>query len=329
MEKIVLLRRKNFSEIINDSIQFTIKNFGKYATAFLYFVAPFMLAMMALIFTGVNSFGKIFSLQHTERYFGDHSGSNMGIFANVFLLFGIAMLLGVVIFLIMELLAYEYMLLYEKAADPANITMSDLWESIKRDFLFMLSSYLGLFGISFLFLVVNIALIALAFTASKIFGAVLIFAAYIFWIYLIVPLRNFPIIRLRERLGITASIRRCFQLNKGNWWRTFGVLFIIGLIVGAIQSFCVMPLYFAVIIFSVHDILQSPGNPSTLILRIYGIIMPVFMALSFFFAGVSIFASCINYYSLVEQTDNTSLLSEIEQIGEKPEGPAAGQEGTY
>ena len=52
---------------------------------------------------------------------------------------------------------------------------------------------------------------------------------------------------LVEGQGAVASLRRSFELIQGNWWRTFGYLFVIGVIAGFaanIVGILLMPLYF-------------------------------------------------------------------------------------
>ena len=60
----------------------------------------------------------------------------------------------------------------------------------------------------------------------------------------------------------------------------------------------------------------------------YGITQALSMAVGIFFSSIVCVATAINYYSLVESTDNTSLQQEIERIGEKPD-PEYRQEGEF
>ncbi|MEQ1802334.1 MAG: hypothetical protein ABL989_10455 [Gammaproteobacteria bacterium] len=59
-------------------------------------------------------------------------------------------------------------------------------------------------------------------------------------IYLMVALYPAFLLPIAEHLGARQSFRRAFQLVKGSWWRTAGVLSVLGLLIialGAIMSF--------------------------------------------------------------------------------------------
>ena len=64
-------------------------------------------------------------------------------------------------------------------------------------------------------------------------GFVLISAGVVFAIFLSVRLTLAPYI---AALGLGRSISRSWQLTQGHWWRTFGAIFLIGLIVSLVEG---------------------------------------------------------------------------------------------
>jgi hypothetical protein len=135
-------------------------------------------------------------------------------------------------------------------------------------------------------------------------------------------------IRLREGLGIFASLGRCFTLVRHHWWRTFGILMVMGLAASALHMMVMAPLTAPDIITTFQRLKDHPGDTSSMYTPMYGITQSLSLAVGIFFSSMVCVAIAINYYTLVESTDNTSLIEEIERIGEKPD-PEYKQEGEF
>lgn len=327
MEKMKLLRKRDFGTLLNDSITFTFQNFGRYTKSFLYIVMPPITLMVVGVFFMYLSIGK-------------HSGSASFTSSTppgldkIFILLPVllaAFVLIIFVSLVHTLLSYQYMLLYENKEDPAQITVSEIWARIKADIFTLLGAYMGLMILIIVAVLIMAAITYILYTTSgsSVLSGLFVFIMFFAWAYLSVALSNYFMIILRERCGVSDALRRCFILIKGNWWRTFGMMMVIGLLTYIFQMICLLPFTVVNVINSMHNITTQglhakpvTGGP------LYAITQAVSMAVGFYFSVFMSFAICINYYSLAEEKDNTTLLEEIGQIGEKPDNTHA-QEGSY
>jgi len=77
----------------------------------------------------------------------------------------------------------------------------------------------------------------------------LVIAALVAMVWVSVKLVVAPAALMLEGCGPWASIRRSWQLTRGNWWRAFGIVVLTSLIVSIITSVISAPLSFAVTLF--------------------------------------------------------------------------------
>ena len=324
-KKIQLLTKRDFSAILNDKVEFLGRNFIRYSKAFIYFIMPQILLMMAIVTYFIHEFIKVLAGIGSIRTM--HTFDIQLISSSLAMVFVLVILFSIV-YMMQNLLCYEYIFLYESKDDPSEITMEGLWQNIRDNILFMFTSYLGYLFVALIFAAVNAAFIYAVAMAVPVLGVLLIFGLFLVWIYLGIPISMFFIVRLRERLGIFESFARCFQLVKGNWWRTFGILIIVAISSYIMQAVVVAPLSIINTVASMHRIFQSPQDPTAMFTPLYGITQAVSMAVGVYFSAILCFTISINYYSLVESTDNISLQKEIENIGKTPD-PEYKQEGEY
>lgn len=322
MKKVQLLKRRDFGSILNDTFAFLSENMKRYSKAFLYVVMPPLLVLMVVMTFLFNELGvAMTSLQHMH-------GFDFQSLSSFFSVYAVMIVLWSVVYLLQSLLIYEYLLLYEAQDESNEITTEALWAAMKADLMQMVGSYLGLIALIVLFFAINVGIVALVMTASKVLGGFLIFALVLAWIYLFLPISNFYMIRLRERLGILESLSRCFTLIRSNWWRTLGVLTIMGMAASALQMVVTAPLSVTDLVTTFQRIKSHSTDMSGMYTPAHSITQAISMAVGLFVSTIVSVATAINYYSLVESTDNTSLLSEIDRIGEKPD-PEYKQEGEF
>ncbi len=136
-------------------------------------------------------------------------------------------------------------------------------------------------------------------------------------IYLGIVLSLITLVVVIEGDPLFEAISRCFYLIKGNWWSTFGLLFVMGIIVGLMQLAFNIPLFIINFISAYHQ--QVPTFDLTTILS--NIFSTIGVALIY---PLSFIALAFQYFNLVELKESAGLKMEIEQSAnittEKQEG---------
>lgn len=300
MKKIPLLEKKDFGMLVGDCFEFIIQNFLRYSKGFAVLVLPPLLVIAGLMIPVMNGMiGLLKTVSDTGRF-------DLSIFAS----FSFEVMMLIVLFVLFMLLSvlqntysYQYMLLYEAKASPAEITVQELWEGVKSNFSFMLKSMLWFLGIFILFLFVSFGFIICVSVATKMKGLaiILMLGWFLFYMYGALAVMFFFFVRLRERTDPIAALRRCFSLIYGRWWRTFGCVFLLALLIGVAQAILLTPL-------------QSMSGMSTYPYSrinhfkvefppLFAYVYAVSVVVSIYLSGLTSFAICLNYYNLVSLTE--------------------------
>lgn len=136
-------------------------------------------------------------------------------------------------------------------------------------------------------------------------------------IYAAIPMSLLFCVMLFEKRDIQDSIRYSFTLSKGNWWSTFGTLFVMTIIVSFMSIAFSLPTiiytWFKMGVFSGSvdpaTMSQAASDPIALIMNTVSVIgqytLYVFLYVSIVFI----------YFSLNEQKNQTGTLERIQNIG--------------
>jgi hypothetical protein len=311
MKKIQLFQRRDFGATLNASAEFITQNFRNYSKAFLYFVMPPLLLLIISVTYLFIYFAGSYVGPMTS---GPDALKRLVTWLPLIIVFSI---LFSAVYLIQTLLSYEYLISYELKEDPATITTEELWGRIKANMLRLISSYLGLFLIFLTAYFFTFLIGFMLFRISGFLGGLFVLAAVIGWIYMLIPVSLFFMVRLREGLGNYDSLRRCFVITTGHWWRTFGIMLVVAIVAWLMKMMFVAPFSLLNWLLTTHQIGINPSLTQSLWLA--GVIQSLSVAVSLYFSALVCFATGFNYYSLVESMDNTSLLNEIDHIGERPD----------
>ncbi|WP_266205974.1 hypothetical protein [Pontibacter kalidii] len=278
-QKINLRQERDFGEKLNATFAFLKTNFKPLSKAMLLYVSP-----VALI-------GGIFSGMHQSRMFQQLTGegpySTMGeytFFNQVTSLnYLFSLFFTVMALVIVALTVYGYMVAYMD--EEGEVTPAAVWEHIKRNLIQAIYSSIAIGVVCFL----SFFLLGLG-------------------IYLAVVLSLFLVVMVREETGFIESIERCFYLIKGNWWATFGLIFIASIIQSMIAWLAAVPLGAVMMM----RLLQVPGAESELLLVASNTIATM---LTTFTYCISTLALGFQYFNLVEQKDGLGLMEQVELIG--------------
>ncbi len=237
---VIPLRPLGLGEILDGAFQACRKNpLATFGTAIL-LQAVVALVTVLLLGNALSSFGVFEQANPTPD-------SVIGAFAS----FGVfASVAGVVSAVALLVLQGILVIPIARAVINQNTSFGQAWRLARRRLLplfgFGLLSFAA--GLAGLVLLVGISALAIAGLAeySAFVIVPLVIAALVAMVWITIKLVVAPATLMLEGTGPWTSIKRSWQLTRGNWWRTFGIVLLTSIIVSIIASVIATPLTFAV-----------------------------------------------------------------------------------
>ena len=125
----------------------------------------------------------------------------------------------------------------------------------------------------------------------------------------------FPVLWLEDG-SLFATVGRCFQLIKGRWWATFGLLLVVGIIQGAMSVVFILPQY--AVMFG--KMLHVPGLSSDAL----GLVAQCIYTVGIMFTyAVPLLALAFQYFHLAEQKEGWGLRLLVDALGQPQAIPVA------
>jgi MFS family permease len=295
--RIEFQRYREFGDIIGDSFTFLIKNLKPLALGFLVFVVPlFLLGALAML--------PIMKIVSSE--FDDISTLNPFMTSFTSLFFMLATILGS---LMLYALVYSLIIAYQEHPDE-ELTVSLLWDYVPKAFGKVFLVTMVILGA---ILVVGLFVFGLSSIVSPVLGVLLMLPLMFLIMYFMIKYIFTPFIFFSENTNLGESFSRSSYLVQDQWWWTFLVLVVVSLIASLVSYIFVLPatLYMGASSFLSTEPGELMGTPSTSALIIYG----VSMIGSLFTNAYTVVGIVLQYYSLREKKEGTSLMDRIEQIG--------------
>jgi hypothetical protein len=294
--KITLRQSRDFGEIINDAIVFIIQNWKSllktYAILCGFFIAGNLVFSILLQFRVVNT--------HKETLGGGNIYSSYGSFGIEYFLVLIFSFLNIVA---STLTISSFIVIYNQKNGELP-TIQEVWGYFKYYFWRVSGSMLLLI----LMLIPTIIICILPAMAMSMISPVV--AGFTGFICMFVPLCYFVTvlslffpIMIGENAGFGHAFGKCFKLIKKKWWSTFGVIFVIGILVYTVYLLLAIPSF----IISGGSLTFLPYNVSSVVVIIYCICMSVVQVVNI----VPVTGLMVAYYSYVEDKESVGLMERI------------------
>ncbi len=243
---------------------------------------------------------------------------------------GVAMLGGILAFLLLVGTVHAYVRARLRLPATVPVTPTDVWAELRARLGRMLA-LVGLLVAGYLVLVLGIImLVGGAVGISKVLGSsssgilfafLLIPVFYFLVIYAAVAMSLFFPVLWLEDLGLFASVGRCFQLIKGHWWATFGLILVATFLQSMLSIVFAIPQY--AVMFG--KMLQLPGLDSDVL----GLVAQCLYAVGIIFTyTLPLLALVFQYFNLVERREGHGLRLLVDQLGQSQAAPVA-QSGHY
>jgi hypothetical protein len=240
---VIPLRPLGLGEILDGAFQACRKN--PVATFGIAILLQAVVALVTVLLLG-NLFSSIEVLDQpnpsTDTIIGAVAG--LGVFASI-----AGVVSGVALLVLQGILVIPI----ARAVINQKTTFGQAWRLARSRLLPLLGFGLLSFaaGLAGLLLLVGISVLAIAgleeYSPLVIVPLVLGAVAVLIWVS--IKLVVAPAALMLEGTGPWTSIRRSWQLTRGNWWRTFGIVILTSIIVSIIASVISTPLTFAVSLF--------------------------------------------------------------------------------
>lgn len=278
-----LRRVRDFGETISDTFTFIRENFKALIKPLLVICGFFILIntiTLANLYAGMTE-AKMQETSRPSNVFASQYGDNY--FINLLINYTSLFLFATSIFIV----TYCYIAVYKDKTDGEKPTLVEVWGYFKYYFFRSIGSYF----------VVTLLSIAGCFLC-------LLPGIYLFVVFgLILP------IIIMENGSFGHAFNKCFQLIKGNWWMTFGIIFVLSLIISFSGAIVSVPMG---IVIAAKTLLQ-------LDFLMYPILLVLSLLLSLIYLSYSLMAIAMSlcYFSFEEQKEGTGILSRINTLGEK------------
>lgn len=294
MNKIEFRKVRDFGGILNVSFDYVRSNFKTL------FKSNLLIAGTPIIFAGI--------------FMGIYQSSAFN-FTNIYGLeeFGIPLLLAMIFsgiaYVIVLSVTYSHIMIYKKTGIESFDT-DEVWEETKKNFFMILFTGLGYIFILGLIAILTMG-IGLYLTSTGYYFFIFLFLFGVgLVIYLSVNYSFIFIARLEEGISFSEALTRSKELIKGNWWFTFGLIIVVGMIQGFVSFVFYIPIYIVMMFVAFTGI----ENGITDFQKILFIIAGIISLISLILYMINIVAITFHYYNMVERKEAPGLFEQLDEI---------------
>ena len=285
-------KERDLGSILSDTFKFIRENWKSYFLTVLKICAPALVVVLVSLAVYFYSLSGMFSNIGTPGWESEAPdiGNSGLMFVAVFAL----IFAGVTLYVLMHMASLYYIKSYIKNA--GTVDFYEIRAQVKQNFW----SFLGLGILVFLILMFSILLC--------------FFPVIYTWVVLSLA---FPIMVFDSK-GVTETISHCFTLIKDHWLNTFGVLFVVGILVYMLSMIFQIP---GLIYYFIKLGTSIGQEDPTAVVSIFS--DPIYFLLNmlsyvgqFVLSSVTLIASVFIYFDLNEQKNLTGTLERIENLGQ-------------
>ena len=288
MSTFQLRKPRDFGQIITDTFTYLRVHFKTLGKALFVFVFPIVLISGVLI---SSSFMTIFDIADPIAAQQPVTPELSGEMISFFVKFFVGMTLFMINFLLIYVVVFKHMQLIDEGVDEIETGM--LLEDFARNF----------FGTLGLFVVIIIATM-IGFLFLIIPG-----------IYIATKLSLAPVIFISEEESFGDALSKSWEATQDYWWFTFGMSFVMGIIMNFASYIFIIPMYILIGIVS-FSTASSQGDPSSL-----GTIISVLYGLSVVVPALlycmPVTSQALVYFNIQERKTGSSMMDRIESLGDQ------------
>ena len=306
-DRIELRRTRDFGAIINVIFEFLRLNWKPLGRSLLFIMTPVLL--VAIIAASVYVRAMIGSVEALDQLETDPLSMYAGIWPWI-ALSGLSFLVSLIA--LFSLVGGYVRLYIDRAPEP--ITVDDVWLEVRSNFWRVaVTTFLSL-------IIVVIPIMLLVIPGAVMDSIPLLVLSFLLVIpvtvYLYTVLSIIIPLRLEEEIGFVAAVRRCMMLVQGRWWFTFGIFFVIQIILFFASAISGLPLQAAMMSS------MLVGESASLVIIVVGAALSTIG--SFLLYAVLVLTASVVYYNLVEEKEGVGMADRIGEIGSELDGARVG-----
>ncbi len=286
-------KERDFGEIFSATFDFIKQEYKRFGYVILLYVLPFLvLSALLMILVQSNYISNIKNLVESAPY------GNFSSLGTMMLFYLLIMLCYLIAQTMLVTATYSYIALYVKKGKD-EFVVADVWDKMKSYFFPVLGANIVIgfiIGIGFVFCILP-------------------------GIYLGISLSVILVALIFEGKGFSAAFSRSFELTKQDWWMTFLIVIIAGLLVYVLTLVIQIPAMIIGIGSFWTNIRESISDPEKAINSMdifnsgYIIVTSISSVLTYVLYIIPKLILSFWYFSLVEKKEKPSLMEKIEQIG--------------
>lgn len=287
-ELIEFKKRRDLGSIINDAFAFIRLVWKDYFGTIIKIAGPVLIVLLVTIGLYINSVSGM-----VKSFDIDNQDFNSGFDFTMVIYLIIAIIAGLVFYILMQMASLYFIKSY--IDNNGLVNKDEIKLNIKQNFW----KFLG-YGILMMLMIV-----------------IGMFLCLLPGIYLAIVLSLGTSILVFENKGVSDTISHCFNLIKGRWWETFGVVLVVGFLVGILgQIFGVPALVYQFTKMGIVAQSQDPTEVFNLFSDpIYLFLMVISYVGQFLLSSITLITSVFIYFDLNEQKNATGSLEKIESLG--------------
>ena len=299
---------RDFGEIISTYFDFFKQNIKKFTNVFLSYNGIFLIGLLVTSYFLVSGFMGIIAYE-TQ---GGFNGPSSSVDDKYYILLGVGGFLFFIILLMVGVLNYglasSFMIRYDEN-ESYNFDKIEVWSYLRGQLGNVILFVLLLIPIYIAFLIVVVI-----FAFIPLVG---LFVQYVLQYFLIGWLGVSFYDMLQNKKSVGSALGEGWNLITKNFWKSVGVNFIMGLLLGILILITFIVPGVIVGVYTFHVVQNDVDFTNSVVATVvYTLGTCLFLVIAIYGQCLSQFVNGILYYALHEKTYNINTRKKIDQIGE-------------
>jgi hypothetical protein len=325
---IKLQRQRDFSKKMNATFEFVKQNFKSLCTSLLVITGPSAFVSSFVMGSLLGDFMGLMQNMGDPQSFTANT-SNLFLSTTFWLQVLLLMAFGTLTFVFSVSCVNNYIILYDEKKTN-KIEVAEVWDRVRQTFwMYFGTSFLFflLFIVAYVILIIPIGILG-AISPALIFLGILLFIVAVFYVLFGSSLTFF--IRGYEKKGFFESISRSFYLVRTKWWSTFGLIFLLSIIVGVISYIFLIPYYVVIFSTALHQTTpETFTGPSETLMLTTKIFFGLYYFAQILLSTLPNVGIAFQYFNLVEMKEAKGLMKDLESFGQATDPSAHRPEEHY